>query len=115
MDTIYRAVLRMKEGDDDAEPTAPHVFLVNLSLGDTRRPYAGWISPWARLLDHLAHQYGILFVVSAANIADPLPIPRFGTVSELENATPSSREEAIKWSYFVGQSEGKAKVDSDWF
>ena len=22
---------------------------------------------------------------------------------------------AMKWSYFVGQSEGKAKVDSDWF
>ena len=21
----------------------------------------------------------------------------------------------LKWSYFVGQSEGKAKVDSDWF
>ena len=21
----------------------------------------------------------------------------------------------VKWSYFVGQSEGKAKVDSDWF
>ena len=95
VDTIYRAVLQMKEGDDDAEPTAPHVFLVNLSLGDTRRPYAGWISPWARLLDHLAHRHGILFVVSAGNIADPLPIPRFRTVSELENATPSSREDAV--------------------
>ena len=23
--------------------------------------------------------------------------------------------DGIKWSYFVGQSEGKAKVDSDWF
>ena len=23
--------------------------------------------------------------------------------------------EGLKWSYFVGQSEGKAKVDSDWF
>ena len=22
---------------------------------------------------------------------------------------------SVKWSYFVGQSEGKAKVDSDWF
>ena len=57
VDTIYRAVLRMKEGDDDAEPTAPHVFLVNLSLGDTRRPYAGWISPWARLLARISHTH----------------------------------------------------------
>ena len=31
-------------------------------------------------------------------------LARFG--SGLEN---------LKWSYFVGQSEGKAKVDSDWF
>lgn len=95
VDTIYRAVLRMKEGDNEAEPTAPHVFLVNLSLADPRRPYAGWISPWARVLDYLAHKYGILFVVSAGNILDPLPIPGFRTVTELEDATPIAREEAV--------------------
>ena len=95
VDTIHRAVLRMRQGDDGAEPTAPDVFVVNLSLGDTRRPYAGWISPWARLLDYLAHRYGVLFVVSAGNIPDPLPIPRFPTVTELEDAPSSSREEAV--------------------
>ncbi len=95
VDTIYRAVVRMKEGAQGTELSAPHVFLVNLSLGDPRRPYAGWISPWARLLDYLAHEYGILFVVSAGNIADPLPVPRFGTMTAFEDATPSSREDAV--------------------
>ena len=95
VDTIYRAVVRMKVGADGADPTAPHVFLVNLSLGDPRRPYAGWISPWARLLDHLAHTYGMLFVVSAGNINDPLPIPRFGTVTAFEDSVASTREEAV--------------------
>ena len=28
---------------------------------------------------------------------------------------PSHPACVLKWSYFVGQSEGKAKVDSDWF
>ncbi len=95
VDTIYRAVVRMKEGGEGREPSASHVFLVNLSLGDPRRPYAGWISPWARLLDYLAYEYGILFVVSAGNIADRLPIPQFGTMTAFEDATPSSRQDAV--------------------
>ena len=95
IDTIYRAVLRMKEGFGGGRPSAPQVFLVNVSLGDTRRPYAGWISPWARLLDHLAHTYGILFVVSAGNIKRPLPIPRFDTITAFEDAEASSREDAV--------------------
>ena len=32
LDTIYRAVLRMKAGDAEGGPIAPNVFLVNLSL-----------------------------------------------------------------------------------
>lgn len=47
VDTIYRAVLRMREGDQEGGPAAPAVFVVNLSLGDRRRPFAGPISPWA--------------------------------------------------------------------
>ena len=95
VDTIYRAVMRMKEGVGGARPSAPQVFIVNLSLGDTRRPYAGWISPWARLLDHLAHAYGILFVVSAGNVNQPLPISRFDTMTAFEDADASTREEAL--------------------
>ena len=95
VDTIYRAVVRMKEGVGGARPSAPQVFIVNLSLGDTRRPYAGWISPWARLLDHLAHAYGILFVVSAGNVNQPLPISRFDTMTAFEDADASTREEAL--------------------
>ena len=30
-------------------------------------------------------------------------------------AETRATDPALKWSYFVGQSEGKAKVDSDWF
>ena len=95
VDTIYQAILRIKSGTEESEPTAPHVFIINLSLGDRRRPYAGSISPWARLLDYLAYKYGILFIVSAGNILDPLPIPMFRRFSELADAEPLSREKAV--------------------
>ena len=95
VDTIYQAVLRMKVGLEDAEPTAPEVFLVNISLADAGRPYAGWISPWARLLDYLAYEYDILFMVSAGNISGRLPIPTFRNFSEMADAQPAHRESAV--------------------
>ena len=95
IDTIYRAVLRMKEGDPEGPATAPEVFLVNLSLGDEKRPFAGPMSPWGRLLDHLADRFGILFLVSAGNVLDPLAVPAFNGMLDLEQATPAERERAI--------------------
>ena len=58
IDTIHRAVLRIKgsEGEEAAEPT---VFLVNLSMGDMRRPFTRMVSPLARLIDFLSEQYGM--------------------------------------------------------
>lgn len=95
IDTIYRAVQRMKEGDAEGRATAPEVFLVNLSLGDEKRPFSGPMSPWGRLLDHLADRFGILFLVSAGNVLDPLTVPAFNGMIDLEQATPAERERAI--------------------
>ena len=95
LDTIYRAVLRMKEGDEEGEPTAPDVFIVNLSLGDPKRPFAGSISPWARLLDYLADRFGLLFVVSAGNVLDPLVLSGFNGFTDFDDASPEQREDAI--------------------
>ena len=95
IDTINRAVLRMKEGDGDGEATAPNVFIVNLSLGDENRPFTGTMSPWGRLLDYLAERFGILFIVSAGNVSDSLPVPAFNGITELEAAAPEERQRAI--------------------
>ena len=95
IDTIYRAVSRLKEGESNEPPVASEVFLINLSLGDTRRPFAGPASPWARLLDYLAYKYNILFLVSAGNITAPLNIPGFSRWSDFEDASPSDREHAM--------------------
>lgn len=95
IDTIYRAVLRMKIGDHQGDATAPEVFIVNLSLGDENRPFTGPMSPWGRLLDYLAERFDILFVVSAGNILDPLPLPAFTGMTDLEAATMADRQKAI--------------------
>ncbi len=68
-DLFEEAVLRMKAG---ADPVAPSVIVINASLGDRNKPFTGRMSGWARVLDHLAHTYGLLFIVSAGNHVDDL-------------------------------------------
>ena len=95
IDTIYRAVLRMKIGDEEGEATAPDVFIINLSIGDKGRPFTGLISPWGRLLDYLADKFGILFIVSAGNVLSDLHIPDYTGTIDWEDTTPEEREQAI--------------------
>ncbi|EEX14562.1 conserved hypothetical protein [Citreicella sp. SE45] len=95
LDLIYQAVLRMKAGDAEGEATAPGVFIVNLSLGDRNRPFAGPMSPWGRLLDYLADRFGILFLVSAGNVTEPLAVRDFAGLIDFENASAEDREAAI--------------------
>ena len=94
IDTIYRSVLRIK-GAPGQEPAAPAVFLVNLSVADVRRPFTGLISPLARLLDFLAAQHGILFLVSGGNVTTPLTLGGFDTWAEFEAADVATRERAV--------------------
>ena len=68
-DMFERAILAMRTGD---APTAKHVLIVNASLGDANKPFSGRLSGWARVVDHLAATYGILFVISAGNHLAPL-------------------------------------------
>jgi hypothetical protein len=94
IDTIYRAVLRIK-GSEGEEPTAPTVFMINLSMGDTRRPFTRMVSPLARLLDFLAARYNLLFLVSGGNVSGSLDVPDFQSWTAFETATPQDRERAV--------------------
>jgi hypothetical protein len=86
---IYQAVLAIREGNP---PSAPDVIIINLSLGNVRKPFHGQMSAWARLLDRLSYRFGILFVVSAGNHDTPFNIPGFTTFTQYENAGPTQRE-----------------------
>ncbi len=88
VDIIYLAVRTMREG---ADATAPGVLIVNLSLGDERRPFQSSLSAWARLLDRLAYRYGILFLVSAGNVRETFGVPAFATGMAFEDADAAAR------------------------
>jgi hypothetical protein len=94
IDTIHRAVLRIK-GSPGEVAAAPSVFLINISLGDPRRPFTRLVSPLARLLDFLASRYNVLFLVSGGNVTGPLDIPDFSNWSTFESAAPADREKAV--------------------
>ncbi len=92
IDLIWRAFIRMFEGEGGDEPTAPRVCLVNLSLGNPKRRFAGIMSPWARLIDYVSWQYNVLIVVSAGNILDRLELIGVSNWMEFENASTSDRQ-----------------------
>lgn len=92
VDVIYQAVRSMRAG---AEASAPEVLIVNLSLGNPRQPFHQTLSAWAKLLDRLAYQYGILFVVSAGNMLDAFDVPPFPTRTAFEDAAPDPRARAV--------------------
>jgi hypothetical protein len=92
VDVIYRAVLNMRDGD---EPTAPTVLIVNISLGNRRRPFHGQMSPWARLLDRLSFRFGILFLVSAGNKGEPFAVPAYGTSIAVEGSPADERAAGV--------------------
>lgn len=75
-DLLHRSIRRIIVGDDGRRPSAPSVRVVNLSIGSESRALVRGISPAGRLLDWLAVEYNLLFIVSAGNhLTIPLNIP----------------------------------------
>lgn len=72
IDLIHRVVKRMFEGEDEIPPTAPHVKLINFSIGDPFRPFHHNISTWAKLIDWLSYKYNVLFIISTGNKVDDI-------------------------------------------
>jgi len=95
LDIVYQAVRRILEGDALAPPTAPSVFVFNLSIGDVNRPFYGRISPWARLIDWLSFRYKVLFLVSAGNILGWLPVRNYLDRQAFQQADALEREKHI--------------------
>jgi len=88
IDMIYQAVTTMRQGE---VPSAPDILLINLSLGNARKPFHGQMSAWARLIDRLSYRFGILFIVSAGNHRASFDVPGFATFTQYESSTESER------------------------
>lgn len=94
-DRIARAVRRMFEGEGAVPAQAPSVCVINLSIGDSARPFIHTPSPWARLLDWLSWKYRVLFCVSAGNYPDAIDIALSGT-DYLALTDPKKVEHVLK-------------------
>lgn len=92
IDLVWRAFIRMFDGEGGEEAAAPTVRVVNLSLGDAKRQFAGLMSPWARLIDYLSWHYGVLVLISAGNISDGIPLDGIASWADFENADPEERQ-----------------------
>jgi hypothetical protein len=89
---VYRAVTALMVGVDGGPPLGDRVVIINHSVCDQELPFARRASPWAKLLDHLSHEYRLLFVVSAGNSNSPFEIDTYGNCDELENAGDVERQ-----------------------
>lgn len=73
VDVIHRAVRRIK-GTPDSPGEAPSVKVINFSIGNSWQPFDRELSPLARLLDWLAWEYKLLFIVTAGNQSQPIEL-----------------------------------------
>ncbi|API57780.1 hypothetical protein BMW22_41735 (plasmid) [Rhizobium leguminosarum] len=94
---IYRAVKSLKEGLDGREPTGPGVIIINHSICDAEGAFVTRPSVWARLLDWMSTEYGVLFVVSAGNIPREF-LTSFPDDAAYLAATPIERQAATMLS-----------------
>lgn len=92
---VHRAVISLMEGVEGNAPGGSNVVIINHSVCDREAPFARRPSPWAKLLDYLAHKYRLLFVVSAGNTNEIFPIQPFTSCEEFKQATSEEREIAL--------------------
>lgn len=89
---IHRAVTALVAGIDGRAPQGERVVIVNHSICDQQAPFARRASPWAKLLDHLSHEYGLLFVVSAGNSREPFEIDTYEDCDDFATAPAIERQ-----------------------
>lgn len=90
---LMRSIFReLFTGDGQNPPAAPSVVVVSLSVGDSAAPFDGIISSWARTLDWLSANYGVIVIVSAGNHV-VLPVP--GGTSALLSLTGADRARVV--------------------
>ncbi|MBL8550506.1 MAG: S8 family serine peptidase [Hyphomonadaceae bacterium] len=95
IDDFVTSVMRVKRGTAGQPALAPTAIIVAVSLGDRHRPFFGRMSPWARAIDWLAAELGLLFVVSAGNAVHPFVARAFSDSDALPATEGVDRSRAV--------------------
>ena len=88
VDVLHQSVLEIVNN-----PVFRSIKIINLSIGDERRPFSYVMSPTAKMLDYLSEKYGILFVVSTGNAPYLLDLPM--TIGEYKSKSGTDKYKAI--------------------
>lgn len=90
-DLMMRVFRELFEGDGATPPAAPSIVVMNLSVGDPATTFDSMMSAWARVIDWLSYQYGVLVVVSAGNHG----AVSVGDVAAIKTLAGSERGKAV--------------------
>lgn len=105
-DKIYRAVRRMFEGEGEVAAQSKYIKIINLSIGDSTRPFHGIVSPLARLIDFLSWKYKVLFCISAGNVVNDFAFD----LTEHQYDTLNEDEKAHLWLNYIENSTNERKI-----
>ncbi len=95
IDVVHEAIRDLVAGDS---PLAPTVQVINFSIADRYAQFDRIVSSWARMIDWLAHEHNLLFIVSGGNHPDQ------GLETTVERAvwptlTPDQRQDELLKAY----------------
>lgn len=100
-DLMWRVFRDLFDSQPPTDPIAPRIAIINLSVGDPTSPFESVISSWARMIDWLSYEYGVLIVVAAGNHTD---LPLHGLDSHALSAmTGDDRRQAVLRSQNVAR------------
>lgn len=68
-DLMWRVFRELFDGVAGESPAGPSIAIVNISVGDPAAQFDTVLSSWARMVDWLSYEYGVLVIVSAGNHA----------------------------------------------
>lgn len=92
-DLMWRVFRELFDGEGAEGPAGPQIAVVNLSIGDPASPFDSVLSSWARMIDWLSYEYGVLIVVSVGNHPVLRLAPR--SSNEVTSLAGDERRQAI--------------------
>ncbi|MEE1621931.1 S8 family peptidase [Zafaria sp. J156] len=92
-DLMWRAFRELFDGTDSRPAAGETIAIVNISVGDPAAPFETILSSWARIIDWLSYQYGVLIIVSAGNHQNLVLSPASST--EIAGLQGDDRRRAI--------------------
>ncbi|WP_239654588.1 S8 family peptidase [Rhodococcus sp. AD45] len=66
-DLMRRIFRELFDGENGQAPAGKQIAIINISVGDPASPFDSILSSWARMIDWLSYEYGVLVVISAGN------------------------------------------------